>query len=79
MKYNHLSDALRLGTLYHFGGAYFDTDWISLRSIEKLRNVVGIEAPTFPKEDTEYFLSPSIIRQRFMFNNNYDIFLGREW
>jgi hypothetical protein len=50
MKYNHLSDALRLGVLYHFGGAYFDTDWISLRSVEGLRNVLGIEAPTFPKE-----------------------------
>ncbi|XP_019254210.1 PREDICTED: uncharacterized protein At4g19900 [Nicotiana attenuata] len=39
----NLSNLLRLGLLYKFGGIYLDTDVIVLRSFGKLRNVIGAQ------------------------------------
>lgn len=39
----NLSNLLRLGLLYKFGGVYVDTDVIVLRSFGKLRNVIGAQ------------------------------------
>lgn len=39
----NLSNVLRLGLLYKFGGIYVDTDVIVLRSFSKLRNVIGAQ------------------------------------
>jgi hypothetical protein len=41
--YAHLADALRLLTLYRYGGVYFDTDVIFFKSMVGLENVVGLE------------------------------------
>lgn len=39
----NLSNLLRLGLLYRFGGIYIDTDVVVLKSFEKLRNVIGAQ------------------------------------
>ncbi|KAM3198893.1 putative protein isoform X1 [Capsicum annuum] len=39
----NLSNLLRLGLLYKFGGIYLDTDVIVLKSFGKLRNVIGAQ------------------------------------
>lgn len=39
----NLSNLLRLGLLYKFGGIYVDTDVIVLKSFSKLRNVIGAQ------------------------------------
>ncbi|EPS64460.1 hypothetical protein M569_10322, partial [Genlisea aurea] len=39
----NLSNLLRLGFLYRFGGIYLDTDVIVLRSFQGLRNVIGAQ------------------------------------
>lgn len=39
----NLSNLLRLGLLYKFGGVYIDTDVIVLRSFKKLRNAIGAQ------------------------------------
>ncbi|KAJ8549593.1 hypothetical protein K7X08_033300 [Anisodus acutangulus] len=39
----NLSNLLRLGLLYKFGGIYLDTDVIVLKSFRKLRNVIGAQ------------------------------------
>ncbi|CAH9059896.1 unnamed protein product [Cuscuta europaea] len=39
----NLSNLLRLGLLYKFGGVYIDTDVIILKSFSKLRNVIGAQ------------------------------------
>ena len=41
----HLSDSMRIALLHRFGGVYFDTDVVSLRSFDGLRNAVGLEDP----------------------------------
>ncbi|KAG6420632.1 hypothetical protein SASPL_117167 [Salvia splendens] len=40
----NLSNLLRLGLLYRFGGIYLDTDMIILKSFGGLRNVIGAQA-----------------------------------
>lgn len=40
---SHLSDALRLLTLYKFGGYYFDLDIIMLKPVINLRNFIVAE------------------------------------
>lgn len=40
----NLSNLLRLALLYKFGGIYLDTDVIVLKSLSKLRNVIGAQA-----------------------------------
>lgn len=39
----NLSNLLRLGLLYRFGGIYLDTDVIVLKNLEGLRNVIGAQ------------------------------------
>lgn len=39
----NLSNLLRLGLLYKFGGIYIDTDVVVLKSFKKLRNVIGAQ------------------------------------
>ncbi|GFZ03082.1 alpha 1,4-glycosyltransferase family protein [Actinidia rufa] len=39
----NLSNLLRLALLYKFGGVYIDTDVILLKSLSKLRNVIGAQ------------------------------------
>ncbi|XP_057797431.1 uncharacterized protein LOC131013383 [Salvia miltiorrhiza] len=39
----NLSNLLRLGLLYRFGGIYLDTDVIMLKSLGSLRNVIGAQ------------------------------------
>lgn len=39
----NLSNLLRLALLYKFGGVYIDTDVIILKSLAKLRNVIGAQ------------------------------------
>ncbi|KAL2475412.1 alpha 1 [Abeliophyllum distichum] len=39
----NLSNLLRLGLLYRFGGIYLDTDIIVLKSFKKLRNTIGAQ------------------------------------
>ncbi|CAL4132696.1 unnamed protein product, partial [Meganyctiphanes norvegica] len=39
---SHLSDLLRLGLLWKFGGMYTDSDTVCLRSVAGLSNVVGL-------------------------------------
>ncbi|KAL6991031.1 lactosylceramide 4-alpha-galactosyltransferase [Sarracenia purpurea var. burkii] len=39
----NLSNLLRLALLYKFGGIYIDTDVIILKSLSKLRNVIGAQ------------------------------------
>lgn len=39
----NLSNLLRLGLLYKFGGIYIDTDIVVLKSFKKLRNVIGAQ------------------------------------
>ncbi|GFY91832.1 alpha 1,4-glycosyltransferase family protein [Actinidia rufa] len=39
----NLSNLLRLALLYKFGGVYIDTDVIILKSLSKLRNVIGAQ------------------------------------
>ena len=39
----HLSDALRLLTLFKFGGYYFDLDVIQIRPVESYRNFIATE------------------------------------
>ncbi|KAL8112994.1 uncharacterized protein LOC141707193 [Apium graveolens] len=40
----NLSNLLRLGLLYKFGGIYIDTDVVVLKSFKKLRNVIGAQS-----------------------------------
>lgn len=40
----NLSNLLRLGLLYRFGGIYLDTDVIILKSFAKLRNTIGAQS-----------------------------------
>lgn len=43
----HLSDLIRLLTLYKFGGTYFDLDYVLLKSLDGLdRNFVGAQNAT---------------------------------
>lgn len=39
----NLSNLLRLGLLYRFGGIYLDTDILVLKSFKKLRNTIGAQ------------------------------------
>ena len=39
----HISDGLRLALLHAYGGVYLDTDVLSLRPLDGLRNAVGTE------------------------------------
>ncbi|KAJ4843782.1 hypothetical protein Tsubulata_017409 [Turnera subulata] len=39
----NLSNLLRLAVLYKYGGTYMDTDVIMLKSLRKLRNVIGAQ------------------------------------
>ncbi|CAN6546468.1 unnamed protein product [Malus baccata var. baccata] len=39
----NLSNLLRLALLYKFGGIYLDTDFVVLKSLSKLRNVIGAQ------------------------------------
>ncbi|KAL2467246.1 alpha 1 [Abeliophyllum distichum] len=43
----NLSNLLRLGLLYRFGGIYLDTDVIILKNFGKLRNVIGAQTIDF--------------------------------
>jgi lactosylceramide 4-alpha-galactosyltransferase len=43
----HLSDALRLLTLYKYGGYYFDLDFVMLKSVEKYQNFLAPESRSF--------------------------------
>lgn len=41
----HLSDAVRLALLWKRGGIYMDTDVVVLRSLDDLRNAIGLQQP----------------------------------
>ena len=41
----HLSDSTRLILLHRFGGAYFDTDIVSVRSLDGIGITIGLEDP----------------------------------
>ncbi|KAL6197458.1 hypothetical protein ACLB2K_033066 [Fragaria x ananassa] len=43
----NLSNVLRLALLYKFGGIYLDTDVIVLRSLSKMKNVIGAQTVDF--------------------------------
>ncbi|OMO85122.1 hypothetical protein CCACVL1_10415 [Corchorus capsularis] len=42
--FNHLSDLIRLSVLYKYGGVYLDTDFIFLKDLSPLRNVIGAQS-----------------------------------
>lgn len=41
--YNHITEIIRLSTLYKYGGVYLDTDVVVMRDMSSLRNCVGTE------------------------------------
>ncbi|OMO85121.1 hypothetical protein CCACVL1_10414 [Corchorus capsularis] len=42
--FNTLSDLIRLAVLYKYGGVYIDTDFIFLKDLSPLRNVIGAQS-----------------------------------
>ena len=41
--FSHITEIIRLATLYKYGGVYLDTDVIVMRELDKLRNCLGTE------------------------------------
>ena len=40
-RYVHIADVLRVLLVYKYGGFYFDTDFVILKSLKGLRNVIA--------------------------------------
>ena len=41
--FSHITEIIRLATLYKYGGVYLDTDVVVMRELDSLRNSVGTE------------------------------------
>eukprot|EP00958_Prasinococcus_capsulatus_P000929 scaffold84_cov388-Prasinococcus_capsulatus_cf.AAC.5 len=41
--FSHITEIIRLATLYKYGGVYLDTDVVVMKELDFLRNCVGTE------------------------------------
>ncbi len=41
--FSHLTDAMRIGLLWKYGGVYLDTDAFLLKPVDKIRNTIGYQ------------------------------------
>ncbi|XP_023323266.1 lactosylceramide 4-alpha-galactosyltransferase [Eurytemora carolleeae] len=52
-RYTHMADGLRLLLVYKFGGFYADTDYVIIRSLKDLKNVVASDQVNEEKYNDE--------------------------